>query len=357
MSKKNPTSTDKLLLRLGHEPTVLHFGGHPKSDDAPINARFVRGGTNQDSKWVEQDWISLARKLLKSEWRQRILIDAGLDTYMVCTQDAWGLVRELRQDDGTILSFVAKAVAAKQEEFQAEGRKNQPPAPAIPTFASLERRKAEREKREALRQEQLDYHIKLVKVIRSKARAIYKQERKLYTGRVERARQRKKEWLRPLMMEAIKGMNLYPNNFARKMDYYRRAKDTVCFDCGVQKDPHRMTYDHLRDKHFTLGGLRKRKNIGWRRLHLEVGKCDVVCRSCHDIREYFRGLWPWENLNIAQQKHVKEMCYVERQVFCGVINREGNHTKGVDVESLRRVKAYWQRLVERLLPTAEKQVS
>ena len=70
----------------------------------------------------------------------------------------------------------------------------------------------------------------------------------------------------------------------RKRSYIEKAK-TKCQDCNSTDH---LTFDHVRGKkEFNIGdGARH----GWDRLKKEIAKCEVVCRSCHNVREYLRGV-------------------------------------------------------------------
>ncbi len=59
-----------------------------------------------------------------------------------------------------------------------------------------------------------------------------------------------------------------------------------CIDCGLV-DSSQMTFDHLGDKKFDIADA-PRKSLG--AVLRELDKCHVVCRTCHDIREWKRGV-------------------------------------------------------------------
>jgi hypothetical protein len=54
-----------------------------------------------------------------------------------------------------------------------------------------------------------------------------------------------------------------------------------CRDCG-ESDPVVLEFDHLRDKHFNIGG--HLPFYKWERILEEIAKCDVVCANCHRRR-------------------------------------------------------------------------
>lgn len=65
-----------------------------------------------------------------------------------------------------------------------------------------------------------------------------------------------------------------------------------CADCGVLYPAPIMTFDHRpgTEKKFNIGCPPGKKTIT--ALLAEIDKCDVVCRNCHGLREYSRGLYP-----------------------------------------------------------------
>lgn len=66
----------------------------------------------------------------------------------------------------------------------------------------------------------------------------------------------------------------------------KERKLAGCIDCGLS-DPCQMTFDHLGDKCFDIADA-PRKSLG--AVLRELDKCQVVCRTCHDIRELKRGI-------------------------------------------------------------------
>lgn len=67
------------------------------------------------------------------------------------------------------------------------------------------------------------------------------------------------------------------------------VKNVGCHDCGKKFKKELMTFDHLPE-------FKKEGDINYfvklrsrRRLLIEMAKCDVVCRRCHDTREKRRG--------------------------------------------------------------------
>ena len=89
----------------------------------------------------------------------------------------------------------------------------------------------------------------------------------------------------------MKETNTRPDQRRRRKAYLRRiisvVKDTPCHDCGIKSTT--MTFDHLPE--FTKKGNVNDfvRNKSRRSLLIEMAKCDVVCRKCHDIRERKRG--------------------------------------------------------------------
>lgn len=67
------------------------------------------------------------------------------------------------------------------------------------------------------------------------------------------------------------------------------VKDTPCADCGKRYETEKMTFDHLPQykKEGEINYFVRLKSR--RRLFIEMAKCDIVCRPCHDAREINRG--------------------------------------------------------------------
>ena len=59
--------------------------------------------------------------------------------------------------------------------------------------------------------------------------------------------------------------------------------DAGCADCGYDKHPAALDFDHVRGtKDFGIGeGILHRR---WEVILNEIAKCDVVCANCHRIR-------------------------------------------------------------------------
>jgi hypothetical protein len=73
----------------------------------------------------------------------------------------------------------------------------------------------------------------------------------------------------------------------KKRRLIQKLKNKPCKDCKYQKDSNRMTFDHVKGKKkFDIADAPKKS---WDALRNEVKKCEVVCRSCHNVREYLRG--------------------------------------------------------------------
>jgi hypothetical protein len=60
-----------------------------------------------------------------------------------------------------------------------------------------------------------------------------------------------------------------------------------CGDCGYNKHPVALEFDHL-PGHEKVRGLSRMLISGRERLLAEIAKCDVVCANCHAIRTYNR---------------------------------------------------------------------
>src|SRR5690348_15620190 len=62
---------------------------------------------------------------------------------------------------------------------------------------------------------------------------------------------------------------------------YKQEKG--CFDCGYNKHPSALEFDHLRDKFKDISDMVK-NGFSIKRLQEEIDKCEVVCSNCHRIR-------------------------------------------------------------------------
>ena len=69
--------------------------------------------------------------------------------------------------------------------------------------------------------------------------------------------------------------------------YFQWLSQQVCVDCGCN-DPILLEFDHREPglKSYTIS--HKRKSYDFKRLLIEIAKCDCVCRNCHKIRTYNR---------------------------------------------------------------------
>lgn len=77
----------------------------------------------------------------------------------------------------------------------------------------------------------------------------------------------------------------------RKIRLDEMKMNTGCMDCGYNKHPQALEFDHLPgfDKLDGVANLVGRK-IEWRTIEKEIEKCEVVCRNCHAIRHFNRRL-------------------------------------------------------------------
>jgi 5-methylcytosine-specific restriction endonuclease McrA len=55
-----------------------------------------------------------------------------------------------------------------------------------------------------------------------------------------------------------------------------------CADCGYDKHPRALDFNHLKDKSFNIGG--NGRETKWAAILAEIEKCEVVCSNCHRIR-------------------------------------------------------------------------
>lgn len=73
----------------------------------------------------------------------------------------------------------------------------------------------------------------------------------------------------------------------RKREFFIKAKEKPCADCGVQYEHFVMEFDHVRgEKMFNVS---ESASHGWQSIKEEIEKCDVVCSNCHQRRTYIRA--------------------------------------------------------------------
>lgn len=92
----------------------------------------------------------------------------------------------------------------------------------------------------------------------------------------------------------IEAGNFKTMDHDRRKRYKKRLlinsiKNMPCVDCGKVKNLTEMTFDHVRGKKsFNIANGCKKS---WDELLRELKICDLVCRSCHNVREYLRGIF------------------------------------------------------------------
>lgn len=62
-----------------------------------------------------------------------------------------------------------------------------------------------------------------------------------------------------------------------------------CIDCGYNKHPQALDFDHVRDKKYEVSAL-ARSNARPETLWAEIAKCVVRCANCHRIMTYNRRM-------------------------------------------------------------------
>ena len=68
----------------------------------------------------------------------------------------------------------------------------------------------------------------------------------------------------------------------------RQAKSKPCADCGIRYQYWVMDLDHLKDKAFAMGSV-KRVEPSEAKLRAEISKCETVCANCHRERTHRRN--------------------------------------------------------------------
>ena len=85
----------------------------------------------------------------------------------------------------------------------------------------------------------------------------------------------------------VKSMDMRKRRRYRKKAMVQKAKNKPCHDCQRQLEPSQMTFDHVKGpKCFDLADGPKKS---WTAITKELEKCEIVCRSCHNVREFQRG--------------------------------------------------------------------
>lgn len=70
------------------------------------------------------------------------------------------------------------------------------------------------------------------------------------------------------------------------IDRYKLVKG--CIDCGYNKHPQALDFDHVTgDKEFDISPA-VLNMTSWKRIRLEIRKCEVRCANCHRIKTFER---------------------------------------------------------------------
>ena len=77
--------------------------------------------------------------------------------------------------------------------------------------------------------------------------------------------------------------------YKKRQEFINHKKSIPCADCGVMYKPWVMQFDHLvgTDKKFNLSRGRFRT---YRKIKMEIEKCEVVCANCHAERTHKRTI-------------------------------------------------------------------
>lgn len=84
-----------------------------------------------------------------------------------------------------------------------------------------------------------------------------------------------------------------------------KALQKPCIDCNIMWHPLVMTFDHT-DRNNKVSNPSKLRICDPKIFKKEIKKCEVVCRNCHQMREYFRDL---DILDIGDNKLGKYRYY------------------------------------------------
>lgn len=91
------------------------------------------------------------------------------------------------------------------------------------------------------------------------------------------------------------------NGYAERNREYlaNYLKDHPCVDCGYS-DIRALEFDHLDDKKAGVAQL-ARSGYALATLIIEMEKCEVRCRNCHQIKTYERMGGSWHDNYFAAQ--------------------------------------------------------
>ena len=80
----------------------------------------------------------------------------------------------------------------------------------------------------------------------------------------------------------------YADKLAERIRIFNDIKTTKgCIDCGYNKSPEALHFDHVRGrKQCNVGRL---KHGDWNRLLAEMSKCEIRCANCHAIATWRRS--------------------------------------------------------------------
>lgn len=96
-------------------------------------------------------------------------------------------------------------------------------------------------------------------------------------------------------------------NLKRNTLVMHDALSQRCMDCNLCWHPLVMTFDHV-DRHNKNGGVREFVIAESEVFDEELAKCDVVCRNCHQVREYLRD---YPVLQLKPSKQARYNYYAE----------------------------------------------
>ena len=64
--------------------------------------------------------------------------------------------------------------------------------------------------------------------------------------------------------------------------------DKGCVDCGYNKSPYALQFDHISDNKKANVSNLIRSDYSWVTIKAEIDKCEIVCANCHAIRTHSR---------------------------------------------------------------------
>jgi hypothetical protein len=102
-----------------------------------------------------------------------------------------------------------------------------------------------------------------------------------------RSRARHRVWLASRAPAVSPRIDAQRARWRHHADILDQLRSVPCADCGGRFAQCAMDFDH-RDPSTKLGVVTRMINASYRRMMVEVAKCDIVCANCHRLRTFER---------------------------------------------------------------------